>query len=68
MSSPQRLGTHYALSRRLDLGIQVLIIILHGIWSDVILARGTTSVRGNLFVQFTKVKNESIDGGLEGDI
>ena len=35
----------------------MLIIILQGMWSDVIFARGSTSVFGKSRVQFGDVKN-----------
>ena len=41
------------------LGIFVLIAILHGIWSEVILAKGRTYVIGKFKVQLGDVKNQS---------
>jgi len=41
------------------LGIFVLIAILHEIWSEVILAKGRTSVIGKFKVQLGDVKNQS---------
>lgn len=40
-------------------GMLVLITTLHGMWSEVILAKGITAVLGKSMVQFVDVKNQS---------
>ena len=49
-----------------DLGIEVPMEILQGMWSEVFFARGRARVLGKVVVQLTVVKNHS-SGSRRGD-
>jgi len=50
-------GQKFSKRKIFDLGMEVSIETLQGMWSEVVLARGSARVFGKAFVQLTEVKN-----------